>query len=755
MFNKSKSGYLNKTEFEEGMFKLFTEDYDYLSKFVFNFYDSDEDGNITPEDIRLIYSYFPLKQDKFSLLHKFSYEFPRLEEQLIAQEEIKTLIEWLFKKPEISFDIFYGYITKINIDPFIFLLLILYFYRPFTDEILNYYSELNFLNTSQNKIQKNNNNNRYDISINKDILIINNTNEIKKMVSNIKSQKSKKVKKNVYVEENRIIFTPLPNLNTIFLTGTLLESNKFFRNAYNHSKKKLKLREPNVQLIPFHLQIIKSKLEKDKEEAKNDIYGLIKERDQEIETPYFIDKIEAGQTKVVSHFKEIDKDAITQVTLLSDTEGTLLKAGKTDNLTEVYIKIKANYMFIYNSKPKNKSDRHKSVKILNLCYLKYEIAEDDEIVNEIGNNNDKNGNTNNNISNNKQNSLFCFELIFPKKSVKFFAKDQQKFNEFILSIKQIINYKEISEFEFKEKIGIGKFGIVRRGVHKGTKRKVAIKFINKTKMTNQDRILLSNEIDILSVIRHPSLINLYEVIDYYDICYIITEYIHGSDLYTYVEDKNYKIPEFRIVSIIQQLCCAEYYLNIFGIIHRDIKPEHILLDDKYEEPTIKLIDFGLAEILFPQEKTCAQFGTIGYTAPEVLRGIPYNKNADIWSIGIMIYLLIIGCLPFDDANEMNKIKEMTIQEEIPFPSVICKKKTQESIYLLENILRKDPTKRMNLEEILKSKWMQKFCKSKICKERLKDKLNKSFYLYFFFEDQQMANYHKRVNEQKKFLYNQK
>ena len=747
MFNKSKSGYLNKNEFEEGMFKLFTEDYDYLSKFVFNFYDSDEDGKITPEDIRLIYSYFPLKQDKFTLMHKFSYEFPRLEEQLIAQEEIKALNEWLFKKPEISFDIFYGYITKINIDPFIFLLLILYFYRPFTDEILNYYGELNPFPTTI----INNNKNKFDLSSNKNILLINNLNDNYK---GLKTQKSKKIKKNVLIEENRIIYTPLPNLNTIFLTGTLLESNKFFRNAYNHSKKKLKLREPNVQLIPFHLQFIKSKIEKDKEEAKNDIYGVIKERDQEIETPYFIDKIEAGQTKVVSHFKEIDKDAITQVTLLSDIEGTILKAGKTEVLTEVYVKIKANYMFIYKSKPKDKKDRHKSVKILNLCYLKYEKNEDDEIVNEVDNDN-MNINHNDISFRNKQNSLLCFELIFPKKSVKFFSKDQHKFNEFIMSIKQIINYKEISEFEFKEKIGIGKFGIVRRGVHKGTKRKVAIKFINKTKMTNQDRILLSNEIDILSVIRHPSLINLYEVIDYYDICYIITEYVHGVDLYTYVEDKNYKIPEFRIVSVIQQLCCAEYYLNIFGIIHRDIKPEHLLLDDKYEEPTIKLIDFGLAEILFPKEKTCAQFGTVGYTAPEVLRGIPYNKTCDTWSIGIMIYLLIIGCLPFDDANEMNKIKEMTIDEEIPFPSVICKKKTQESIYLLENILRKDPTKRMELEEILKSKWMQKFCKSKICKERLKDKLNKSFYLYFFFEDQQMANYHKRVNEQKKFLYNQK
>ena len=756
MFNKSKSGYLNKFEFEDGMLKLFTEDYDYLSKFVFNFYDSDEDEKITPDDIRLIYSYFPLKQDKFTLLHKFSYEFPRLEEQLIAQEEIKTLTEWLFKKPEISFDIFYGYITKINIDPFIFLLLILYFYRPFTDDILNYYSELNPMPIST---QNNNNkykNNKFDLSSNQDILLINNTNENSKNKT-YRTLKSKKVKKNVYIEENRIIYTPLPNLNTIFLAGTLLESNKFFRNAYNHSKKKLKLREPNVQLIPFHLQFIKSKIEKDKEEAKNDIYGIIKERDQEIETPYFIDKIEAGQTKVVSHFKEINKDAITQVTLLSDTEGLIFKSGKNEALSEVYVKIKANYMFIYKNKPKDKNERHKSVKILNLCYLKYEKAEDDEIVNnESGNNNNSlNSTQGNTFRNIKHKSLFCFELIFPKKSVKFFVKDQQKFNEFITSIKQIINYKEISEFEFKEKIGIGKFGIVRRGVHKGTKRKVAIKFINKTKMTNQDRILLSNEIDILSVVRHPSLINLYEVIDYYDICYIITEYIHGVDLYTYVEDKNYKIPEFRIVSIIQQLCCAEYYLNIFGIIHRDIKPEHLLLDDKYEEPTIKLIDFGLAEILFPKEKTCAQFGTVGYTAPEVLRGIPYNKTADTWSIGIMIYLLIIGCLPFDDANEMNKIKEMTIDEEIPFPSVICKKKTQESIYLLENILRKDPTKRMELEEILKSKWMQKFCKSKICKERLKDKLNKSFYLYFFFEDQQMANYHKRVNEQKKFLYNQK
>ena len=772
MFNRSKSGYLNKKEFEEGMLKLFTEDYDYLSKFVFNFYDCDEDGKITPNDIRLIYSYFPLKQDRFSLLHKFSYEFPRLEEQLIAQEEIKKLIDWLFKKPEIPFDIFYGYITKINIDPFIFLILNLYFYRPFTDEILNYYSEIIDLPLTlpfNRRMSHYKTNKYYEYT--------------KEMLSSLETTKKSSFnfkrhitfKKTVKLEESQKILTPLPNLNTIFLTGTLLESNKYFRSIYNSSKKELKLREPNVQLIPFHLQIIKSKIEKDKEDAKNDIYGIIKEREQEFETPYFIDKIEAGQTKVISQFKEMDKEAISQVTLLSDTEGQIFKEGKNGAMKDVYVKIKANYMFIYDMKKSNnlnsnnmnnfsQTQRHKSVKILNLCYLKYQKDEEEELNNDIDNNlnlstNNNNGEKKNKInkSNNNSNnsSLFCFELIFPKKSVKFFVKEQQKFNDFISSIKHIINYKEISEFEFKEKIGIGKFGIVRRGVHKSTKRKVAIKFINKIKMTNQDRILLANEIDILTIVRHPSVINLYEIIDYYDTCYIITEYIHGVDLYTYVEDKNYKIPEFRIVSIIQQLTCANYYLNCFGIIHRDIKPEHLLLDDKYEEPTIKIIDFGLADILFPKEKSCAQFGTIGYTAPEVLKGLPYNKSADVWSIGILIYLLIMGCLPFDDANEVNKIKEMTINDEIPFPGVICKKKTQESIYLLENILRKDQTKRMGLEEILKSKWMQKFCKSNIVKERLKDKLSKNFYLYFFYEDQQLTIAEKKIEEQKKFLYNQK
>ena len=168
-------------------------------------------------------------------MHKFTYEFPRLEEQLIAQEEIKKLNEWMFKKPEINFDIFYGYITKINIDPFIFLILNLYFFRPFTDEILNYYSEITEISIPKSLPQN------HRLSIYKIPKYYENSKDIfsrqfsKKISFNINPQKTKKT---VKLEESLKILTPLPNLNTIFLTGTLLESNKFFRNIYNNSKKK-------------------------------------------------------------------------------------------------------------------------------------------------------------------------------------------------------------------------------------------------------------------------------------------------------------------------------------------------------------------------------------------------------------------------------------------------------------------------------------------------------------------------------------
>ena len=263
--------------------------------------------------------------------------------------------------------------------------------------------------------------------------------------------------------------------------------------------------------------------------------------------------------------------------------------------------------------------------------------------------------------------------------------------------------------------------------------------------------LLRKEFEIGYSLDHPNICEYYSFRHSEELGNCIEmEWIDGRTLETLLEEEK---PESQVQDkMADELCDALGYLHSKQVIHRDLKPSNVLVT--YKGNTVKLIDFGFSDSS-THSILKASAGTAVYAAPEVLKGLPYNKSADVWSIGILIYLLIMGCLPFDDANEVNKIKEMTINDEIPFPGVICKKKTQESIYLLENILRKDQTKRMGLEEILKSKWMQKFCKSNIVKERLKDKLSKNFYLYFFYEDQQLTIAEKKIEEQKKFLYNQK
>ena len=146
-------------------------------------------------------------------------------------------------------------------------------------------------------------------------------------------------------------------------------------------------------------------------------------------------------------------------------------------------------------------------------------------------------------------------------------------------------------------------------------------------MTLQERQLLFTEIEILCCIRHPNVLNAYDYIDYSDTCYIITEYIPGGDLYTFLENRDYKLTESYTVNIVQQICCALFYLNTLGILHRDIKPEHILLNENYEKPIAKLIDFGLSDFIFPNELKNETYGTIGYIAPEILEE-KFRKEID-------------------------------------------------------------------------------------------------------------------------------
>lgn len=134
------------------------------------------------------------------------------------------------------------------------------------------------------------------------------------------------------------------------------------------------------------------------------------------------------------------------------------------------------------------------------------------------------------------------------------------------------------------------------------------------------------------------------------------EYCQGRDLFDYLQDRNFKIPEKKAAKMVYELASAISYLHNYGIVHRDLKPENILMSADTDDACIKLLDFGLSRMLSPSETCKDIIGTLvflifnkfkiqTYVAPEILLQQEYNKSVDYWSLGIISYVLLSGCLP--------------------------------------------------------------------------------------------------------------
>ena len=143
------------------------------------------------------------------------------------------------------------------------------------------------------------------------------------------------------------------------------------------------------------------------------------------------------------------------------------------------------------------------------------------------------------------------------------------------------------------------------------------------------------------------------------------ENLSGGDLFTYLEKRKFTISEHRAKVISYQIATALYYLHSFGICHRDLKPENILMVNSSEDASIKIVDFGLSKIIGPTETSLDPFGTISYAAPEIILRKPYGKEVDLWSMGVIDYLLLSRVLPFDDEDE-SEIARQTILEHPDF-----------------------------------------------------------------------------------------
>ena len=256
------------------------------------------------------------------------------------------------------------------------------------------------------------------------------------------------------------------------------------------------------------------------------------------------------------------------------------------------------------------------------------------------------------------------------------------------------NQDSLRNYQFIKTIGEGTFGKVKLSVHLLTNEYVAIKILEKSRITDKEELeRVEKEINYLKLFDHPNIIQIYEVIENVHSFYIVMEYVPGGELFNYIVEKE-RLEEKEASFFYSQIIHGIKEINKKNICHRDIKPENLLLT---KEKTIKIIDFGLSNEYIDTLDT--QCGSPCYAAPEIIRGIKYNGlMVDIWASGIILFAMIFGYLPFDDKNN-NILFRKILECNLEFPDDI--EASKEAKDLITKILTKNPVNRIKLEEILK------------------------------------------------------
>ena len=259
--------------------------------------------------------------------------------------------------------------------------------------------------------------------------------------------------------------------------------------------------------------------------------------------------------------------------------------------------------------------------------------------------------------------------------------------------------ESIKEYTIKGIIGSGAFSIVRSGVNKKTKERVAIKILDKSKIMNQkDYTKIIREINMLKSLNHPNVIKIHKACQNANYIYIIMELCENGELFYYIVNKK-RLSEEESAFFFYQLINGLEHIHKNSIIHRDLKPENLLLSSNN---TLKIIDFGLSNY-FRNNLLATPCGSACYASPEMLSGQKYNGfMTDIWSTGIILYTMVCGQFPFDD-----KCDEVIFQKILTCKIVFNKYAGELSKDLIKKILVKNPAKRITLEQIKKHKFYLK------------------------------------------------
>ncbi|XP_045653794.1 serine/threonine-protein kinase SIK3 isoform X5 [Ursus americanus] len=256
----------------------------------------------------------------------------------------------------------------------------------------------------------------------------------------------------------------------------------------------------------------------------------------------------------------------------------------------------------------------------------------------------------------------------------------------------------IGYYEIDRTIGKGNFAVVKRATHLVTKAKVAIKIIDKTQLDEENLKKIFREVQIMKMLCHPHIIRLYQVMETERMIYLVTEYASGGEIFDHLVAHG-RMAEKEARRKFKQIVAAVYFCHCRNIVHRDLKAENLLLDANLN---IKIADFGFSNLFTPGQLLKTWCGSPPYAAPELFEGKEYDgPKVDIWSLGVVLYVLVCGALPFDGSTLQNlRARVLSGKFRIPFfMSTECE-------HLIRHMLVLDPNKRLSMEQICKHKWMK-------------------------------------------------
>lgn len=758
-FNKSKNNILNKTEFTNGLSNLYYSDIPELIKLTFFLGDFNEDGKIYKYDMKLLLTYIPSSSD---IVQKI--KIKQISKIINAFFNEKIQDNKIDDEKEIDFDTYNKYIKEYNdkrnsnnnLDDndilnefnnnapffyFISILSYLFYNCPFNVQNVNYFAkktkyilkksepkDVNKRNTLLTTIKKGDSaengkemiglmtnvseKNKFRIeaipkigqknlfkphrSTSQKIII--SDNNITKL-KNILNKKRENIKEKEYIyakEKDEIKYSKIKKEINMFkkkISGKQGCLSPFQRNILNDFTRS----PPLNSIVNKHSN----------EENNNSINKLRYSLKSKLPS---ITKEKSTPLTVPIHFKKIDKD------FKMPSEFVLCDLSESDdsqkNMDVIQEEQKDDIPGIYCFKNNEENNSINQI-ILNKFYA---ILSGKEILF---------------FSNENKTELLDLWYVFKshitigKESINnthyhsvninyfntdtinkiYFLKDNEC-QSFAKKIKKAIHDLSFNDFyELGDELGQGHFAKVCKCKNKNSNKFYAVKIINKEVLKAKDLELIRQEKSFLSLIKHPNIICLKDYFEDKRSIYFVTDYYSGGDLITFIE-KNPNITEKTACKIIRKIAEALKYLNIFGIVHRDIKPENILFSEENDFKSLKIIDLGVCKTLTYGQMANEPIGTNGYISPEIYLHNDYSFKTDIWSLGIILYLLITqGLLPFDHENMDNKVigkKVIYLQQE--YPDEYFGKCSKSLINLLDKMLEKNFEKRIDINSLLKDSW---------------------------------------------------